>query len=120
MKNKKYKSINEVSKLLDINTHVIRYWDSKFDGISTRINNNHRFFNPENIKKLKELKNIMYQNGKNNYQLELAKKLLNKKININHDKDGNQSALPVNNSIIGTHINKLKNISEDLKKLLTI
>ena len=26
--NKKYLNINEVSKLLDIKEHVIRYWDS--------------------------------------------------------------------------------------------
>ena len=34
MKDKKYKSISEVSELLKINKHVIRYWDTKFDGIS--------------------------------------------------------------------------------------
>ena len=33
---KKYKTIKEVSNLLNINQHVIRYWDSKFDGLSIR------------------------------------------------------------------------------------
>ena len=57
MKDKQYISITEVSKLLNINAHVIRYWDSKFDGISTRLSDNkRRFFNNSNIKKLSELK----------------------------------------------------------------
>ena len=77
--NKKYYSISEVSKLLDIKTHVIRYWDSKFEDISTRLNNKQRFFNNVNIKKLKELKLTLYENGKQNYSLELANKLVDAK-----------------------------------------
>ena len=34
---KKYKTIKEVSDLLNINQHVIRYWDSKFEGLSIRL-----------------------------------------------------------------------------------
>ena len=80
MKDKKYKSISEVSELLKINKHVIRYWDTKFDGISTRLSDNkRRFFNVENIKKLQELKNILYQNGRHNYSFDLAKKIVSDK-----------------------------------------
>jgi len=78
MTDKKYISIDELSKLLNINKHVIRYWDSKFDGISTRLSNNkQRFFNSENIKKIKNLQSILYQDGKHNYSLDLAKKIIN-------------------------------------------
>ena len=46
MNNKHYKSITEVSEMLNINKHVIRYWDSKFEGISFRRGKNtRRFFN---------------------------------------------------------------------------
>ena len=77
---KRYYTISEVSKKLDIKTHVIRYWDSKFEGISTRLNNNkQRFFNNSNIKKIKELKITLYNNGKLNYPLELANKLVDVK-----------------------------------------
>ena len=56
MSEKKYKSISEVSEILDLKKHVIRYWDSKFDGLSVRLKaNKQRFFNIDNIKKLKEL-----------------------------------------------------------------
>ena len=113
MKEKKYKSIAEVSDLLKINKHVIRYWDSKFDGISTRLSDNkRRFFNIENIKKLQELKNILYQNGRHNYSFDLAKKIVSDKYKKNDvtivSKIGKSKF-----SII-----KLQEIANNLKELL--
>ena len=113
MKDKKYKSIAEVSELLKINKHVIRYWDTKFDGISTRLSDNkRRFFNIENIKKLQELKNILYQNGRHNYSFDLAKKIVSDK-----SKKNEVSII----SKIGKakfSIVKLQEISNNLKELL--
>ena len=113
MKDKKYISIAEVSELLKINKHVIRYWDTKFDGISTRLSlSKRRFFSYENIKKLHELKNILYQNGRHNYSFDLAKKIVNDKtkkdeVSIVH-KTGKTKF-----SIV-----KLQEISNNLKELL--
>ena len=113
MKDKKYKSIAEVSELLKINKHVIRYWDTKFDGISTRLSDNkRRFFNIENIKKLQELKNILYQNGRHNYSFDLAKKIVSNKSKKND--------IPIinKNSRNKFNIVKLQEISNNLKELL--
>ena len=110
MSQKKYKSISEVSKLLNINTHVIRYWDAKFEGVSTRINNKQRFFNKENIQKLIQIKDTIYKDGKHNYSLDLAKKILDK------DKDIDIKDKEIKN--ISIDIKALKIISSDLKKLL--
>ena len=117
MSDKKYKSIKEVSKLLNINMHVIRYWDSKFDNISTRLNqNNQRFFSNYNIKKLKELKLTLFNNGKHNYSLDLAKKIIDYK-NKNKSFDSHKNFLSKSKKI---DINSLKNISQNLKKILDI
>ena len=63
---------------------MIRYWDTKFDGISTRLSDNkRRFFSYENIKKLQDLKNILYQNGRHNYSFDLAKKIVSDKFKKN-------------------------------------
>tara|TARA_B100001996_G_C18194269_1_gene413411 strand:- start:37 stop:375 length:339 start_codon:yes stop_codon:yes gene_type:complete len=111
---KKYKTIKEVSDLLNINQHVIRYWDSKFDGLSIRFSSKkQRFFNNEHIKKIEDLKKTLYQNGKHNYSLDLAKKIINNK-KINYDKktdylDTKKSTLDVK---------KLMNIRDSLDKLL--
>ena len=117
MNDKKYKSIKEVSKLLDINMHVIRYWDSKFNDISTRLNqNNQRFFSNDNIKKLKELKLTLYNNGKHNYSLDLAKKII--------DNKNKNSPLDTHKNFSSRHkkldINSLKTINQNLKKILDI
>ena len=113
MKDKKYKSIAEVSELLKINKHVIRYWDTKFDGISTRLSDNkRRFFNIENIKKLQELKNILYQNGRHNYSFDLAKKIVSDKTKKNEVSIINKIGKKEFNII------KLQEISNNLKELL--
>ena len=61
MSEKKYKSISEVSKILNLKKHVIRYWDSKFDGLSVRLNSNkQRFFNNRSEEHTSELQSQAY------------------------------------------------------------
>lgn len=111
---KKYKTISEVSNLLKLNTHVIRYWDSKFDGLSTRLGEKkQRFFNNDHIKKIKDLQANLYQNGKIKYPLDLAKQLSGNS-NINQK---NQNLLPSKQSK-EFDINKLVIIKDNLVKLI--
>ena len=111
---KKYRTISEVSILLKINTHVIRYWDSKFDGISTRLGKNkQRFFNFDNIKKIKELQATLYNNGKHNYSLELANKIIEKKSPL-FLKNIQLNKKPDYNNLI-EELNKIKN---NLQKII--
>ena len=84
---KQYKNIKEVSKLLNIKEHVIRYWDSidpktdkiRIQGLSTRNSGGIRYFNKDNINKLDQLKAVLFENGKHNYSLDLANKILSSK-----------------------------------------
>ena len=84
MINKKYLNISEVSKILQIEEHKIRYWDSidpktnknRIEGLSTKSKGGTRYFNKENIKKLEKLKNILYDGKTHNYSIQLADKLL--------------------------------------------
>ena len=98
MINKKYLNISEVSKLLQIEEHKIRYWDSldpktnryRVEGISTKSKGGTRYFNKENIKKLEKLKNILYDGEKHNNSIRLADKILSSNIKTtsyeNHNK----------------------------------
>ena len=96
MINKKYLNISEVSKLLQIEEHKIRYWDSvdpktnkyRIEGISTKSKGGTRYFNKENIKKLQKLKKILYEGDNQNYSIKLAEKILNSntKQSIEEDK----------------------------------
>ena len=86
---KQYKNIKEVSILLNLKEHVIRYWDSidpktekiRFQGLSTRNRGGTRYFNKENINKLEQLKDVLFENGKHIYSLNLANKILSSKKN---------------------------------------
>jgi len=118
---KQYKNIKEVSKELNIKEHVIRYWDSvdrktnkiRFQGLSTRNQKGIRFFNRENIKKLEQLKNLLYENGKHNYSLALANKIISNKKNLLLKKN------PLNNYESKTYLVKLNKIANNLKDLLS-
>jgi len=113
MSEKKYKSISEVSKILNLKKHVIRYWDSKFDGLSVRLNSNkQRFFNNDNIIKLREIKKALYNNGKHNYSLDLANTIASKK-NINLHEEKKLVSFSSNNFVY-----ELKVISQNLKRVL--
>ncbi len=97
MKNKKYFNISEVSQMLKIEEHKIRYWDSldpktnkyRVEGISTKSKGGTRYFNKENIKKLEKLKNILYDGDNHNYSIKLADKILstNTKSSIINDQN---------------------------------
>ena len=113
MKNKNYRSISEVSEILKIKQHVIRYWDSQFESVSTRLDNKkRRYFNSMNIKKLQTLKRLLHTEGKSHHSLEMARKIIagnviEKKFNILAEQNYNK-----------IDINKLISISEQLKKLV--
>ena len=82
MINKKYLNISEVSKMLQIEEHKIRYWDSldpktnksRVEGISTKSKGGTRYFNKENIRKLEKLKNILYDGGEKNISINSKRK----------------------------------------------
>ena len=95
MINKKYLNISEVSKLLQIEEHKIRYWDSvdpktkkyRIEGISTKSKGGTRYFNKENIRKLQKLKKILYEGDNQNYSIKLAEKILNSNFQQSIEED---------------------------------
>ncbi len=116
---KKYYTISEVSKFLDLKKHVIRYWDStdpftnqkRISGISIKSKGGTRYFNNENINKLKKLKNLLYENDSKKSALKFANKMLSsdKKLSI---KSNNSTDL-----INDEGLNKSKKIQQILDKM---
>ena len=84
---KKYLNIREVSKIVGLKEHVIRYWDSidpktnklRVEGISTKSSGGTRYFNKENLNKLQKLKNLIYEDGDYSPSLKIANKFLSSK-----------------------------------------
>ena len=119
--NKKYLNISEVSKMLQIEEHKIRYWDSvdpktkkyRIEGISTKSNGGTRYFNKENIRRLQKIKNILYDGNNHNYSIKLAQKILytNSKTNIQNNQNREK-----NNNL--NNIEKIEQILNKMRILL--
>ena len=117
MINKKYLNISEVSKMLQIEEHKIRYWDSidpktnkfRVEGISTKSKGGTRYFNKENIKKLEKLKRILYDGNNHNYSIKLAEKILSSNYKSSNNKYENYP----NNR----HIDNIEKIDQILNKM---
>lgn len=117
MSTKHYKSITEVAELLKIKKHVIRYWDSRIEGVSTRLSENkRRYFSPQNIERLQSLKKLLHTNDKSHHSLIMARNILDsyntkKKKNIILNNDQPHEKIDIN-------IDKLVKVSTNLKKLI--
>ena len=114
---KKYLNISEVSKILQIEEHKIRYWDSidpktnkyRIAGISTKSKGGTRYFNKENIKKLQNLKNILYDGQAHNYSIRLADKILSSNSKTTHQN--------IKNTSENQHLYNVEKIEQILNKM---
>ena len=126
MISKKYLNISQVSKMLQIEEYKIRYWDSidsktnkyRVEGISTKSKGGTRYFNKENIKRLRKLKSILYDGNKQNYSIKLAEKILssNNKISNNKSDNYSKSQVPYNIEKIEQILNKMRLLLDNNKK----
>ena len=122
---KKYYSIREVSEMLDIKEHVIRHWDSidpktkkfRIEDLSIRTNGGTRFFNKSHIKRISKLKNILKENGKRNYTLDLASKFISQNKNKNNDINKN-AYLKSDSADFVDKYKKVSKITKNLKNLI--
>ena len=78
------KTIGEVSKVLTVPIHVIRFWEKKFDIISPiQKKGGYRYYDKSQILILQSVKNLLY---KDKYSIEGAKKILKKEIDTEDEK----------------------------------
>ena len=126
-KNKQYYNISEVSKILNLKEHVIRHWDSldpktnklRIEGLSIRTKGGTRYFNQTHIKKLSNIKNILFEEGRHNYSLDLVNKIMSsKKLYKNNTGEGDLAFKDKNlPNDLKTQV-KLKKIINNLKSLI--
>jgi len=124
--NKKYKTIGEVAKELDLidkktgqlQTHTIRYWETQFKQIKPIIMaGRRRYYSNKNIKMLFYIKSLLKEKG---LTINGVKKILGSRKSESIDDAVNLGVYsPVNQS---TEVikSKLKNISRIIKELKKI
>ena len=59
---KPYRSISEVSEMLKVKPHVLRYWETQFSMLRPRKNRaGNRMYRPEELKLLMRIKELLYE-----------------------------------------------------------
>lgn len=70
------KTIGEVSKVLEVPTYVIRFWEKKFFSLNPiQKNKGRRYYSSEDIELLNKIKGLLYEE---HYSIKGAQKLLSK------------------------------------------
>lgn len=69
----KFYRIGEVAKLLNVNTSVLRFWQTRFSQITPITINGQRLYTEENIILLKKIRHLLYDQG---MTIEGVKKIL--------------------------------------------
>ncbi|MGB3210178.1 MAG: MerR family transcriptional regulator [Desulforhopalus sp.] len=105
---KLYFKIGEVAKMADVPTHVLRYWESEFSGISPkRANSKQRLYKRQDVEMILNIKTLLHEQG---YTIAGARKLL---------ESGQLPSQAVDEAkpIIAKVSNKLQTIKQELKEL---
>ncbi|MBN9543250.1 MAG: MerR family transcriptional regulator [Alphaproteobacteria bacterium] len=61
--NKTYKTIGEVSDILNIPEYVLRFWETKFPQISPEKINGRRYYTESHIDNIRKIKSYLYDKG---------------------------------------------------------
>jgi DNA-binding transcriptional MerR regulator len=63
VRGKKYYRIGEVSELIGVEPHVLRYWEGEFKQIRTHRVAGQRLYKVEDIDLIRRIKNLLYEEG---------------------------------------------------------
>ena len=59
-----YKTISEVSQLLEVPAHVLRFWETKFTQLKPmKRSGGRRYYQPDDIALLQRIRTLLYQDG---------------------------------------------------------
>ncbi|MDR3326134.1 MAG: MerR family transcriptional regulator [Rhodospirillaceae bacterium] len=73
-----FRTISEVSEILDIPKHVLRFWESKFPQIKPlKRGGGRRYYRPKDLQLLKVIRDLLYNEG---YTIRGAQKILSNQL----------------------------------------
>lgn len=123
-----FRTISEVAEELDVQQHVLRFWETKFSHVKPmKRGGGRRFYRPEDVELLKAIHTLLYQEG---YTIKGVQKLLsgskNKVLEKLNDLEENEPLLkadvkeeaPVKKPVVKSeHKDELKSMLDELKSL---
>ena len=116
--NKQYFKIGEVSSLTELETYVLRYWETEFKSIRpVRMGSNQRMYRRKDVETILEIKKLLYEEG---FTIAGAKKKilqlhkLEKEIPVLKEEPPTPSADPLKNLL-----QEVRNELLDLRQVLS-
>jgi DNA-binding transcriptional MerR regulator len=83
---KQYFKIGEVSRILGVKPHVLRYWESEFSSIRPqKTRTNQRLYRRRDVELLQQIKQLLYQEG---FTIAGANKRLRELLRAQRDGEG--------------------------------
>jgi len=108
---KLYFKIGEVSEIVGVDPHVLRYWESEFNIIRPlRATSKQRLYRHSDVENLLRIKTLLYDHG---YTIAGARKTLK-----DSKKTGQPIKIPSRENDSGEMVKSLKKELYDLKKIL--
>jgi len=109
--NDAFKTISEVSALLDVPQHVLRFWESKFTSLSPlKRSGGRRYYRPDDVAVLRRIRQLLYVDG---FTIKGAQKLVRSKASATK-----QDAVVIANSASGEDLAAAMAILNDVKSRL--
>ena len=104
-----FKTISEVSDILEIPHHILRFWEAKFPQLSPlKMGGGRRYYRPDDIKLINRIKELIYTDG---LTIKGVKKLIRDKgIKAVVDKSNSELILDIKNDKNFNILSELKDI----------
>ncbi|MDP3533403.1 MAG: MerR family transcriptional regulator [Alphaproteobacteria bacterium] len=111
-----YHTIGETSDLLGVPTHVLRFWEEKFSILNpVKRNGGRRYYRPLDLKRLKQIKDLLYTQG---YTIKGVQQLFKSKKTDIPPVERKDFPEPVSNEILKDELNKMLNEVITLRQFL--
>ena len=111
--NDAFKTISEVSALLDVPQHVLRFWESKFYSLRPlKRSGGRRYYRPNDVAVLRRIRQLLYVDG---FTIKGAQKLLRSKASATRP-----NALATASNASGEDLAAAMAILDDVKSRLAV
>lgn len=111
-----YRTIAEVSELLEVQPSVLRFWETQFQQVHPMKRMGRRYYNAEDVVMLARIRDLLYKEG---FTIKgVQKKLREKKENEVPNGEGNSSLRDEGSSAAEALISELVSIRDYLKDFI--
>jgi len=111
-----FRTISEVSEMLDIPAHVLRFWETKFSSLRPlKRSGGRRYYRPTDVALLERIRDLLYKDG---FTIKGAQKFLRSKVESPADMDAADSPVTNNGDVaLANALALLQDAKNDIARL---